>query len=121
MKSRVDKAFDRRSKDDKMKTVKDYVKDDKKAYFKFYRQNVLYYETEDGTLLFEVPTYDLGDACANTEEKAIMFMKWIRKQLDANKQGRKECATLADLGFADISIEQAKEAGQEAGAAVGRI
>lgn len=41
---------------------------------------MLYYETEKG-LIFEVPISDTGDAVFKPEDKAIMFMRWIRKEI----------------------------------------
>lgn len=72
-----------------MLNVKEHVIDNQKVYFDFYRGGTLYYKTEKG-LLFEVPCSECGDACFNKEDKAILFMRYIRKQLEANEQGMKE-------------------------------
>lgn len=65
-----------------MKTsVKEHVRDNQKVYFQFYRSGVLYYKTELG-LIFEVPVTDCGDACFNREDRAMLFMRWIRKQIE---------------------------------------
>jgi hypothetical protein len=64
--------------------VKDHVNNDQKVVFQFYRSNILYYKTEKG-LVFEVPISDCGDACFNNEDKAILYMRWIRKQIEAIK------------------------------------
>ena len=68
--------------------ISEMVKD-KKVRFDFYRQGILYYITEDG-FRFEVPISDTGDACFNNEDKAILFMRWIRKQLENNEAGRND-------------------------------
>ena len=68
-----------------MINVKEHVSNGKKVSFQFYRSGVLYYKTEKG-LIFEVPTSDCGDACFNREEKAMLYMRWIRKQLEANEK-----------------------------------
>lgn len=60
--------------------IKDMVKDGKKVFFDFYRNGILYYKTENG-FTFEVPVSDTGDACFLKEDKAILFMRWIRKQI----------------------------------------
>jgi len=74
-----------------MKTnVKEHVVDDQKVKFSFYRDGILYYKTEKG-LLFEVPASDAGTACFNAEDRAILFMRWIRKQLEANEIGKESC------------------------------
>ncbi len=60
--------------------IKEMIKDNKKVHFKFYRAGNLYYQTECG-FLFPVPIVDIGDATFNTEEKAILLMRYIRKYL----------------------------------------
>jgi len=70
----------------KKMSIKEHVIDNQKVKFQFYRHGILYYETEKG-LLFEVPTSDVGDAVFLKEDKAILFMRWIRKQLEANAEG----------------------------------
>ena len=67
-------------------SVKEHVVDGKKVYFQFYRSGILYYKTESG-FIFEVPVADCGDACFNREEKALLYMRWIRKQIEANAKG----------------------------------
>ena len=69
-----------------MTNVKEHVINNKKVYFQFYRSGTLYYKTELG-LIFEVPTSDCGDACFIQEDKAMLYMRWIRKQLEANALG----------------------------------
>jgi hypothetical protein len=46
----------------------------------------LHYKTDDG-FQFTVPIEDCGDGAFLVEDKAMMFMRYIRKQLDANKDG----------------------------------
>ena len=70
------------------KEVKEYVVNDQKVRFSFYREGILYYKTEKG-LLFEVPISDTGNGCFNVEDRAMLFMRWIRKQLKANAEGLK--------------------------------
>tara|TARA_R110002074_G_scaffold32309_4_gene90232 strand:- start:14224 stop:14469 length:246 start_codon:yes stop_codon:yes gene_type:complete len=59
--------------------------------FKEYRKGILYYQiviTKDITLndagiySFPVPIDDCGDATFPASEKAIMFMRYIRKAID---------------------------------------
>ena len=69
-------------------SIKDLVKG-KQVHFSFFRQGVLYYETDDG-FLFEVPSTDIGTANMLRDDKAILFMRWIRKQLAANQQGEED-------------------------------
>lgn len=59
------------------------------ATFQYYRQDVLMYKTTDG-FEFPVPISDTNDATFPAEDKAIFFMRWIRKQLElvkANQSG----------------------------------
>lgn len=60
-----------------MKRIKDMVKDNRKVRFSFYRDRQLFYRTESG-FEFPVPIDDIGNA---TEDKAILFMRYIRKHL----------------------------------------
>jgi hypothetical protein len=62
--------------------VKDHVNNNQKVIFQFYRSGVLYYKTEQG-LIFEVPVSDCGDAVFNREDRAMYFMRWIRKEIEA--------------------------------------
>lgn len=64
-----------------MPSIKDLVKDGKKVSFKFYRQKELWYVTEDG-FEFPVPIEDCGDGIFLNEDKAMMFMRYIRKYLE---------------------------------------
>ena len=63
--------------------VKEHIINDQKVHFSFYREGILYYKTDKG-LLFEVPISDTGNACFNAEDKAMLYMRWIWKQIDAN-------------------------------------
>lgn len=68
--------------------IKDMVKDSKKVKFVFYKQNELWYETECG-FQFPVPIADAGDGVFLVEDKALLFMRYIRqhiKMLDKAKQ-----------------------------------
>lgn len=61
-----------------MNSIKDMVKDNKKVRFTFYRKGYLYYKTECG-FEFPVPIEDTQDATFKAEDKAILFMRYIRK------------------------------------------
>jgi len=65
-------------------SIKDMVKD-KKVTFLFYKTGELWYTTECG-FEFPVPIDDVGTAAMNAEDKALLFMRWIRKQLEVVKQ-----------------------------------
>jgi hypothetical protein len=68
-----------------MNTLKEMVKDNKKVKFSFYRSGNLYYETECG-FVFPVPIEDTGNAAFNAEDKAMLFMRYIRKEIAAREQ-----------------------------------
>lgn len=70
-----------------MKNIKDMVKDNKKVRFAFYREGELFYETECG-FEFPVPVSDLGNATCYAEDKAILFMRYIRKHLTMIENAR---------------------------------
>jgi hypothetical protein len=61
----------------------------KKVRFSFYRDNQLFYRTEDG-FEFPVPIDDVGNATFLAEDKAILFMRWIRKHIDTIEKAKKE-------------------------------
>ena len=63
-------------------SLKDMVTGDKKVTFKFYRKGELWYETDCG-FPFPVPVEDTEDATFNAEDRAMYFMRYIRKQLAA--------------------------------------
>ena len=71
-------------------SIKDMVKDNKKVRFTFYRKGYLYYKTECG-FEFPVPVEDTGDAVFQAEDKALLFMRYIRKHLKSIEDGQKEC------------------------------
>jgi hypothetical protein len=70
-------------------TIKDLVKDNKKVNFVFYRANELWYETTDG-FIFPVPISDINDTTFLKEDKAILFMRWIRPYFLKMKNSNKE-------------------------------
>jgi hypothetical protein len=69
--------------------LKEMVKDQKRVRFSFYREGELWYNTEDG-FEFPVPISDVGNATFLAEDKAILFMRYIRKHLEFLDKARKE-------------------------------
>ena len=59
-----------------------------KVFFKYYRKQNLYYETENG-FVFPVPIEDTGDATFLPEDKAVLFMRYIRKELKNREEEKK--------------------------------
>ena len=66
-------------------SIKDLVKG--KVVFKFYRKQNLYYETESG-FVFPVPIEDTGDATFLASDKAMLFMRYIRKELKNREEDK---------------------------------
>lgn len=60
--------------------IKEMVKDNKKVKFIKYQKNELWYITENG-FEFPVPISDTGDAEFVSEDKALLFMRWINKHI----------------------------------------
>jgi hypothetical protein len=61
--------------------LKEMVKNNKKVHFKFYRDSQLWYSTECG-FDFPVPISDIGNATFLAEDRAMLFMRYIRKHLE---------------------------------------
>lgn len=61
----------------------------KMVNFVHYRQKELWYKTECG-FEFPVPIDDTGDAIFASTDKAILFMRWIKKHLDSIQKGYNE-------------------------------
>ena len=57
----------------------------KKVKFVHYRDGNLIYEIEGG-IKFPVPISDTGTATFCAEDKAILFMRYIRRQMDLLKK-----------------------------------
>lgn len=53
----------------------------KMVHFQFYRKGELWYKTDDG-FMFPVPLEDTGDGQFNQTDKAILFMRYIRKYME---------------------------------------
>lgn len=63
-------------------SVKEMVRDGKKVKFIYFRKSNLWYETENG-FRFPVPVSDTGDGTFLPEDKAMLFMRYIRKEWEA--------------------------------------
>jgi hypothetical protein len=72
-------------------TVKDCVIGDKKVVFVRYQSDELWYRCENG-FAFPVPRYDTGDAAFLAEDKASLFMRWIRKHITFLEGARAEAS-----------------------------
>jgi len=67
------------------RTIKEMVRNNQKVVFRFYRDGQLWYATECG---FEFPVLisEAGTATFFAEDRAILFMHYIRKQMEYLKE-----------------------------------
>lgn len=65
-----------------MYNLKEMVSSGKMVNFSYYRDGALWYLTETG-FLFPVPVEDIGNATFKNVDKAILFMRYIRKHIDS--------------------------------------
>lgn len=68
------------------------VKNNNLARFVSFEKDRLYYTTECG-FVFPVPVSDIGDGIFNATEKAMLLMRYIRKQIDKPIIESKESGT----------------------------
>ena len=66
-------------------SLKEIIKDNV-VNFSYYRAGYLYYNITTNSIKysFPVPIEDIGDATFNNEDKAMLFMRYIRKALNDN-------------------------------------
>lgn len=72
--------------DPKTVNMFDLVKDDKVVRFAYFRDNEFWYQHQDG-LMFPVSIQEAttGRATFLAEDKAIYFMRWMKKYIEACK------------------------------------
>lgn len=73
-----------------MVSIKEMVADGRKVRFTHFKAGALWYVTETG-FAFPVPvtnTAEVGDASFLAEDKALLFMRYIRKHHDMLEQAR---------------------------------
>lgn len=68
-------------------SLKDLVSTGRTVHFIHYRQSELWYTTDNG-FEFPVPIADTGDGIFLSKDKAILFMRYIRKHLNTIEEGR---------------------------------
>lgn len=70
-----------------MPTLKELVQGE--VEFDFYRAGFLYYKCGTSEKFrFAVPVSDVGDASMMARDKGILYMRWIRKALEAGELER---------------------------------
>ena len=67
------------------RTIKEMIENNQRVRFRFYRDGQLWYETECG-FEFPVPIAEAGTATFLAEDKAILFMCYIRKHMEFLKK-----------------------------------
>lgn len=73
--------------------IKDMVSNGQKVTFLRYQNNELWYVTETG-FEFPVPLSDTGNAAFNASDKALIFMRWIRKHIETIQQAKENSLTV---------------------------
>lgn len=61
--------------------LKEMVSNNKQVTFEYYKSGELWYKTECG-FIFPVPIEDTGDGKFLNQDKAMFFMRYIRKYID---------------------------------------
>lgn len=77
-----------------MRTLKEMIVNNQTVRFCFYRDGNLWYETACG-FRFPVPISEAGTATFAAEDRAILFMRYIRKQLATVEEARRARAAHA--------------------------
>jgi hypothetical protein len=85
----------------KTRTIKAMVENNQKVTFRFYRDRQLWYATECG-FEFPVPIAEAGTATFLAEDRAILFMRYIRKYMEFLKKSMEQNNSLE---FGDESGE----------------
>ncbi len=74
----------------------------RKVYFDHYSDNELWYITETG-FNFPVPISDTGTGVFAKEDKALLFMRWIRKHIEMITKAKEDKAANRELYLKDVS------------------
>lgn len=80
-----------------MRTLKEMVRDRQTVRFRYYRDRELWYATTCG-FEFPVPIDDTGTGVFKAEDRAIFFMRWIRRHLEFVEAGRQQAEGLESGG-----------------------
>ena len=71
-------------------SIKDMVSGGQMVTFVCYSKGEMWYKTDSG-FDFPVPMDDTGDGIFLAKDKAIMFMRYIRKHIANIEKGKQEC------------------------------
>ena len=85
--------------DPKTVVIKEHVNKGEMAHFEYFRDEEFWYRTDKG-LLFPIPLKEAltGRATFLADDKAIYFMRWIRRYVAACKQEAAETDTATVAG-----------------------
>lgn len=72
-----------------MRSLKEMVSNNQQVTFVKYLDGNLYYKTKCG-FEFPVPISDIGNATFHAKDKAMLFMRYIRKHIDLVNQAKQE-------------------------------
>jgi len=66
--------------------ILDIVKDNY-VFFEFFREKTAFYSvtSQGNKFLFPVPIDDIGNATLQKRDKAIIFMRWIRRSIESGQ------------------------------------
>ena len=78
-----------------MNNIKEMVNNNKRVTFVRYQNNELWYSTECG-FEFPVPISDTGEAAFLNSDKALLFMRWIRKHIDVIQKAKEETSAIVE-------------------------
>ena len=84
--------------------LKAMIGGDKKVRFAYYRADHLYYVTDTG-FEFPVPVADIGNATFLAEDRASLFMRYMRKALETAAKGVTEAEAPADEAPTDPDLK----------------
>jgi hypothetical protein len=77
-----------------MTSIKEMVAAGRKVRFTHYKSGELWYVTETG-FAFPVPIADTGDASFLAEDKALLFMRYIKKHMTMLERARADTQSAA--------------------------
>lgn len=75
-----------------MNSIKQMVESNKKVRFVKYERGELWYVTECG-FEFPIPAADLEGATFYAQDKALLFMRWIKRHVNGIEMARLEIIT----------------------------
>lgn len=80
--------------------LKSLVNNGQKVHFSFYRDGELWYKVSKSNFEFPIRGDDLKGATFKAEDKAILFMRWIKAHLDYLQEAHENLSRLE--GLADL-------------------